>query len=92
MAFLIDTNIISEIQKGPKANPNVPVWYGGVADTDGIGIERLRRRDGDQEKDLQQRLARREHLTGDRILPVTRTIDERWSLYNVPDPISVIDV
>lgn len=102
MAFLIDTNIISEIQKGPKANPNVRVWYGGIADTDiylsvlvigelRIGIERLRRRDGDQAKALQQRLDRLENLMGDRILPVTKTIVERWSLYNVPDPISVID-
>ncbi len=91
MAFLIDTNIISEIQKGPKANPNVRVWYGGIADTDiylsvlvigelRIGIERLRRRDGDQAKALQQRLDRLENLMGDRILPVTKTIVERWSL------------
>jgi toxin FitB len=102
VAFLIDTNIISEIQKGPKANPGVRSWYDGVGHADiyisvlvigelRIGVERLRRRDGDQAGVLQQRLDRLEHLMGDRILPVTKTIVEQWALYNVPDPISVID-
>lgn len=102
MAFLIDTNIISEIQKGHNANPDVQRWYGTVDRNDlfvsvlvigelRIGIERLRRRDVDQAEILEQRLEKLEHLMGNRVLPVTKGIVQRWARYNVPNPISVID-
>jgi toxin FitB len=56
-----------------------------------IGIERLRRHNADQAQVLEQRMKRLEILMGERILPVTQAIVERWAQYNVPDPISVID-
>ena len=102
MAFLIDTNIISEIQKGRNAEAGVQRWYDGVDRHDifvsvlvigelKIGIERLRRRNAGQAQVLDQRMKRLETLMGERILPVTKPIVERWVQYNVPDPISVID-
>lgn len=102
MAFLIDTNIISEIQKGRNANPDVKRWYNGVDRNDlfvsvlvigelRIGIERLRRRNVEQAGILEQRLDQLEHLMGTHVLPVTKGIVDRWAHYNVPDPISVID-
>ncbi len=102
MAFLIDTNIISEIQKGHNANPDVQRWYNEIDRNDifisvlvigelRIGIERLRRRNADQAGIIEKRLDQLEHLMGDHVLPVTKEIVDRWAHYNVPDPISVID-
>jgi toxin FitB len=102
VALLIDTNIISEIQKGRNGNVEVQRWYEGVDRHDifvsvlvvgelKIGIERLRRRNAEQAQVLEQRMKRLEILMGERILPVTQAIVERWAQYNVPDPIPVID-
>ena len=32
MSLLIDTNVISELRKGSRANPRVLAWFVGVAD------------------------------------------------------------
>ena len=28
--FLLDTNVVSEVRKGRRSDPNVSVWYAGV--------------------------------------------------------------
>lgn len=102
MAFLIDTNIISEIQKGDKANINVRQWFEGVDSEDLYlsvlvvaelkqGIERLRRRNVKQANVLEQRLKNIEYLFNRRILPITLDIANRWAINNVPNPFPVID-
>ncbi|MDP1666173.1 MAG: type II toxin-antitoxin system VapC family toxin [Methylobacter sp.] len=102
MGYLIDTNILSELQKGGRCNADVQRWY---AATDGdefflsvlvigeirLGIERLRRRDAVQSVRLEQKLLAVETLMAGRILPVTQAIAERWGRLNVPDPLPVID-
>jgi hypothetical protein len=30
VSFLLDTNIISEVRKGPRCDPNVAAWYASV--------------------------------------------------------------
>lgn len=56
MGFLIDTNILSELQKGERADIGVKTWYASCKPDDLYlsvlvvgeirqGIERLRRRD-----------------------------------------------
>lgn len=56
MSFLLDTNIVSELRKGPRADPGVLAWVSSVPDSDLLlsvltlgeirkGIERIRRRD-----------------------------------------------
>lgn len=58
MSYLLDTNVISELQKGSRANAAVRSWFAGVADEDLFlsvltigeirqGVERIRRRDPD---------------------------------------------
>lgn len=90
MAFLIDTNVISEIQKGRNASVEVQRWYEDVDRHDifisvlvigelRIGIERLRRHNRDQAQVLEQRMKRLDILMGKRILPVTQAIVERWA-------------
>ena len=102
MGYLIDTNILSELQKGSRCDVSVQRWY---AATDGeelflsvlvigeirLGIERLRRRDAVQSVRLEQKLLSVETLMAGRILPVTQAIAERWGRLNAPDPLPVID-
>ena len=102
MAYLIDTNIISEIQKGNKADPGVKKWYATV-DEDQIylsvlvmaelqqGIELLRRRDVKQAKILDKRMRTFRETMEDRILPINLNIAMRWAKNNVPDRFPVID-
>jgi len=102
VAYLIDTNIISEIQKGNKADPGVKKWYATV-DEDQIylsvlvmaelqqGIELLRRRDVKQAKILDKRMRTFRETMEDRILPINLNIAMRWAKNNVPDRFPVID-
>ena len=47
MAFLIDTNIISEIQKGHNANPDVQRWYNEIDRNDIFILDQLEHLMGD---------------------------------------------
>lgn len=102
MEYLIDTNILSELQKGSRCGASIQHWY---AATDGdelflsvlvigeirLGIERLRRHDAVQSVRLKQKLLAVETLMAGRILPVTQAIAERWGRLNAPDPLPVIN-
>ncbi|WP_295430730.1 MULTISPECIES: type II toxin-antitoxin system VapC family toxin [Chromatiaceae] len=102
MGFLIDTNVLSELQKRRRADVGVVAWYANTRSRDIYlsvlvlgevrqGIERLRRRDPDQAVRLERRMALIQVGFEDRILPVTRAIAERWGNNNVPDALPVID-
>lgn len=102
MTFLVDTNVISELRKGGRADEGVAQWI-SAADDDALhlsvltvgeircGVERIRRRDPRGARALETWLQRvvREHR--DRLLPVTHEVAEVWGGLNVPDPIPVID-
>ncbi|TVQ86029.1 MAG: type II toxin-antitoxin system VapC family toxin [Chromatiaceae bacterium] len=102
MGFLIETNILSEVQKGDRADPGVRAWY-EAADASQLylsvlvigeirhGVERLRRRDAAQAERLEKRLALIQMRFADRVLPVSTAIAERWGRNNVPDKLPVID-
>lgn len=102
MSYLLDTNVISELRKGKRANSNVTAWFAGVAEEEIFlsvltigeirrGIESVRRRDADSAAALDRWLALLSEAHGDRILPVDRAIAEEWGRMNVPDPLSVVD-
>lgn len=102
MKFLLDTNVIAEIRKGPRANASVRAWFAEL-DPDGIllsvltigeirrGIESVRRRDTGAARALERWLGRLLTDHGDRILAVDLAVAEEWGRQNVPDPIPVID-
>jgi toxin FitB len=102
MGYLIDTNILSELQKGGRTNAGVQEWYESV-DRNEIflsvlvigelrqGIERLRRRDTIQASRLEERLLAVQGLMESRILPITQAIGDRWGRINSPDRLPVID-
>lgn len=102
MSYLLDTNVISELRKGKRADPNVSSWFADLDDekiflsvlTIGEirrGIEGVRRRDPDSAAVLDRWLALLSEAHSDRILPVNRAIAEEWGRMNVPDPLPVVD-
>ncbi len=102
MSYLLDTNVISELRKGGRAEPNVTAWFADVADEEIFlsvltigeirrGIESVRRRDPDSATALDRWLALLSEAHGDRVLPVDRAIAEEWGRMNVPDPLPAID-
>lgn len=102
MSYLLDTNVISELRKGERADANVRAWFGELADeaiylsvlTIGEirrGVENVRWRDPDSAVALDSWLTRLSEAHRDRILPVDRAISEEWGRMNVPDPLPVVD-
>jgi predicted nucleic acid-binding protein len=102
MGFLIDTNVLSEIRKGARANPGVRDWflqvegnalYLSVLTLGEIrqGIERIRRRDPAAAEVLQQWLLQLEADASDRVLPVSRIVADRWGYINALDKLPTID-
>lgn len=102
MKVLIDTNVIAELRKGARANPNVRAWFAAL-DPEAVvlsaltigeirrGLESLRRRDPVSARALDRWLRRLVADYEDSILPVTLEIAEEWGRLSVPDPLPVID-
>lgn len=102
MSYLLDTNVISELRKGERVDPDVAAWFVGIADEEVFlsvltigevrrGIESVRRRDPDSAVDLDRWLTLLSEAHADRILPVDRAIAEEWGRMKVPDPLPVVD-
>ncbi len=102
VTFLLDTNVIAELRKGPGADASVRSWFAAL-DPDAIlisvltvgeirrGIESLRRRDPAAARALERWLRRLLAAHGDRILAVDLPIAEEWGRLSVPDPLPVVD-
>jgi predicted nucleic acid-binding protein len=102
VSLLIDTNVISELRKGPRADENVVVWFEGVEEEDihlsvlvvgelRRGIERLRARDARQAGALESWLRRVVRQHGERILPVDARVAEQWGRLTAMRSGSLID-
>ena len=102
MSYLLDTNVISELRKGERADSKVLAWFADLADEEIFlsvltigeirrGIESVRRRDPDSAAALDRWLALLTEAHGDRILPIDRVIAAEWGRMNVPDPLPVVD-
>jgi predicted nucleic acid-binding protein len=102
VSYLIDTNIISELRKGARADRRVRDWFAGLAEDELYlsvltvgevrnGIERIRRRDRPAAASLERWLREIVGAHQDRILPIDQAICEEWGRLSVPDPLPVID-
>jgi predicted nucleic acid-binding protein len=102
LTFLVDTNVISEMRKASRCNPNVAAWYATVADEDLYlsvlvageirdGIERLRVRDPRRASALENWLADVCMAFGDRVLPIDQAVAEEWGRMSAIRPVPVID-
>lgn len=100
--FLLDTNVISELRKGSRANLNVRAWFHSVDEQELFlsvlvlgevrsGVERIRKRDATQAQALERWLSSLATSYGDRILPVTPGIADRWGRLSAGGPLSVVD-
>jgi toxin FitB len=102
VSYLIDTNVISELRKGERADRGVTSWFTALADEEVFlsvltlgeirrGIESLRRRDANAVAALESWLSRVSETHRDRVISLDRAIAEEWGRLNVPDPLPVID-
>ncbi|MEP7361231.1 MAG: type II toxin-antitoxin system VapC family toxin, partial [Chloroflexota bacterium] len=102
MSWLVDTNILSELRKGARANPGVRTWFATTREEDLYtsvlvlgeirrGIESIRRRDVTAATALEQWLDRITATFSDRVLPVDAKVADRWGFMYVPDPLPTVD-
>jgi predicted nucleic acid-binding protein len=102
MAYLLDTNVLSELRKGVRCDSGVRGWLEAQEDTDLFisvlavaeirdGIERLRSRDPRQAAQLETWLEDTESHFGSRILPVTEAVAERWGRLHQARPLPDFD-
>ncbi|MEX2184397.1 MAG: type II toxin-antitoxin system VapC family toxin [Chloroflexota bacterium] len=102
MSWLVDTNILSEMRKGRRADRGIEAWFAATDDRDLYtsvlvlgeirrGIESIRRRDRSSALALEQWLVNLAAGFGERILPVDIRIADRWGSLNVPDPVPTVD-
>jgi predicted nucleic acid-binding protein len=102
MAWLVDTNVLSELRKGDRCHGGVRAWFDRVTDADLFtsvlvigeirrGIELLRRRDIASASALDHWLARLTEAYAEHVLAIDSRIAERWGTLNVPDPMPTVD-
>jgi toxin FitB len=102
VSFLLDTNVLSELRKGKRADPHVAAWFAEVPPADLFlsvlvagelrqGVERLRRRDLDSAERLDRWLVALLEGYAERILPVDLLTAELWGRLNSPDPLPAVD-
>ena len=102
MNYLIDTNIISEVRKGRRCDPNVARWYEKIEDASlylsvlvigeiRSGIEKVRPKDTAKANALEQWLIAVDRAFGERILPVDRAVANEWGRLSANRPLPVID-
>lgn len=102
MSFLLDTNIISEIRKGSRCDPNVSAWYASIDDSDLYlstlvlgeirrGIERVRSRDPTKANALERWLGEVSVAFDGRVLLVDNAVSDEWGRMSALRSIPVID-
>ena len=102
MAYLVDTNVLSELRKGKRCQAAVADWFASVADEDLFlsvlvlgelqrGADRIRRRDAASAVALDRWLTNMTAKYDARILPITLPIARLWGSLGVPDPIPTVD-
>jgi len=102
VAFLLDTNVVSELRKSAP-HPSVAKWYEDHRNAETFlsalvvgeirsGVDRLAARDANAARALEGWLQVLETALGATILPVTAEIADRWGRLHVPpSPPPIID-
>lgn len=102
MSLLLDTNVLSELRKGARADARVRAWFENVSPEEIFlsvlvlgelrrGIESIRRRDAAQAAALERWLTRITTGHGERILSIDGTVADRWGHLAARRAASVID-
>ena len=102
MAWLVDTNVLSELRKGERAAPGIQAWFDAALDDELYtsvlvigelrrGVESLRRRDKPAALAIDAWLDRLRDSFAERVLPVDTAVADQWGRINVPDPVPTVD-
>jgi toxin FitB len=100
--FLIDTNVLSELRKGTRADANVRRWFEGVEEnaiflsvlvTGEIrrGIEGIRKRDPRAASALERWLDNLMRAHADRVLPVDAATADEWGRLDAQGSLPIVD-
>jgi len=102
VSLLFDTNVLSELRKGARANSRLRGWFDGVSADEVYlsvlvvgelrrGVELVRRRDTKQAAALERWLTRVTSDHAERILPIDGPVADQWGRLTAKRPGSVID-
>jgi predicted nucleic acid-binding protein len=102
LSYLIDTNILSELRKRERCDPNVAAWYASTRPDELFlsvlvlgevrrGADRLRKRDPAQARAVERWLILAVDQFGDRLLHVDRWVAEEWGRIDARTPVPPID-
>ncbi len=102
MSLLLDTNVVSELRKGARADAHVRSWFDSVDEAEVYlsvlvigelrrGIESIRRKDAVQSQALERWLQRLTRQHAERILPVDRRVAEEWGRFSSLRNVSPVD-
>ena len=100
--FLLDTNVLSELRKGARADVNVQRWFANVDEnliflsvlvTGEIrrGIEAIRKRDPRAATALERWLDNLMQAYSDRVLPVDAATADEWGRLDARGSLPVVD-
>jgi predicted nucleic acid-binding protein len=102
VSYLIDTTIISEVQKGDRCDTHVFAWYASIADGDLFlstlvlgeirkGVELARPRDAAKAAALERWLQQVETAFDGRVLGIDNAVSDQWGRMCAIRPVPVID-
>lgn len=102
MKFLLDTNVVSELRKGDRADPGVTDWFSSVDSSDlalsvlvlgemEVGVARLERRDSTAAAQLADWLNGVRAAYRYRLLEIDDAVATQWAALNAVRPLPVID-
>ena len=102
MAYLLDTNVVSELRKGKRCDPAVRQWFEDIDEDEAHlsvlvvgeierGIERIRPRDPKSASRLRRWLSSLSGQFEERILPVTLPVARAWGVMGAGQSIPTVD-
>ncbi len=102
MSYLLDTNVVSELRKGPRADAAVTAWFAGLESNEIFlsvltlgeirrGIDSIRRRDRATALALNRWYHGLATAYEPHILPVDRRVAEEWGRMTVELTLPTID-
>ncbi len=102
MSYLIDTNVISEVRKRTRCDPQVARWFASADDDElylsvlvlgeiRTGVELARVKDPKKARSLEAWLIGLEERFDDRVFAVDRDVTEQWGRMRAIRPVATVD-